>query len=309
MCAKPIQNKKDSAPAPFVSTPYRANKNEPKMELQNFFSSIAKRFPALGKELEIAEMSITPAKFVANNITSSLLVTILLEIVIVWAMLSQQVGVLSIVAISLVSFLLLFMISFNTAMYAPKVRIQRRGREIDQEIVFCGRHLLIELSSGVTLFDAMLGVSKEYGEVSKEFNKIVEKITLGVPATVAMHEVASNSPSSYFRRMMLQIANSLTSGSDVATSLETALDQISKEQVIKLKEYGQKLNPLVMFYMLFGVIIPSLGVAFMIIVFSVLGAGFESIGLSLMLATLGFVIIMQVFFLSVAENSRPNFDL
>ncbi|MFH0927347.1 MAG: type II secretion system F family protein [Candidatus Micrarchaeota archaeon] len=155
----------------------------------------------------------------------------------------------------------------------------------------------------------MLGVSKEYGEVSKEFNKIVEKVTLGVPVSVALHEVAENSPSLYFKRVLLQIANSITSGSDVGDSLEAVLDQVAKEQIIQLKAYGQKLNPLVMFYMLFGVIIPSLGVAFMIIVFSVIGAGFESMGVTVLAAILAGVIVMQYLFLTVAENSRPNFDL
>jgi pilus assembly protein TadC len=154
-----------------------------------------------------------------------------------------------------------------------------------------------------------VGVTRDYGEISKEFNKIVEKITLGVPSTVALHEVADQSPSTYLRRVLLQIANSVTSGSDVADSLESVLDQVSKEQIIMLKEYGQKLNPLVMFYMLFGVIIPSLGVAFMIIVFSVIGAGFESMGLALMIGVLGAVIVLQFLFLTVAENSRPSFDL
>ncbi|MFH1306801.1 MAG: type II secretion system F family protein [Candidatus Micrarchaeota archaeon] len=310
MCAKKIFRKKDKAPAPYISTPVRkASSGGHRVILKHFFTSLASRFPRLQKEIEMAEMDTTPVEFVQKSFFTSFFLTIILELIVIWAAISQKTGALMLAAVILLTIPLFFLLVFNTALYHPRVRIIRRGRKIDQEIVFCGRHLLIELRSGVTLFDAMVGVTKEYGEVSKEFNKIVEKITLGVPASAAMHEVADKSPSTYFKRVVLQIANSITSGSDVADSLESVLSQVSKEQIIKLKAYGQKLNPLVMFYMLFGVIIPSLGVAFMIIVFSVIGAGFESMGIALMAATLSAVLIIQTLFLSVAENSRPCFDL
>lgn len=310
MCAKKTVAPKASAPAPFVSSPLREDASDAKnSSLKNFFASIAAKSPSLKKDMEIAGMEIAPEDFVQKSFISSLLLTALLEILLIIVLISQSVQALFFAASIILSIPLFFLVIFNTAMFRPKVLIKKRGRDIDQEIVFCGRHLLIELRSGVTLFDAMVGVTREYGEISREFNKIVEKITLGVPATVALHEVADKSPSSYMRRVLLQIANSVTSGSDVADSLEAVLDQVAKEQIIRLKEYGQTLNPLVMFFMLFGVIIPSLGVAFMIIVFSVIGAGFESMGLALMAGVLGFVILLQFFFLTVAENTRPSFDL
>ena len=305
MCAK---KDSDIAPNPYVSSPIRKRPGAPRA-FRHIFSSVAKRFPNLKKELEVAEIDSTPVDYVRNGLISSVVISVLLEATILWIFISQSVEIMATLGIFLVTLPLIFLLSFNAALYQPRVKIIRRGREIDKEIVFAGRHLLIELRSGVTLFDAMLGVSKEYGVVSKEFNKIVEKVTLGVPMSIALHEVADTSPSVYFKRVLLQIANSITSGSDVGDSLEAVLDQVAKEQIIQLKAYGQKLNPLVMFYMLFGVIIPSLGVAFMIIVFSVIGAGFESMGLTLMAATLIGVLTMQYLFLSVAENSRPNFDL
>lgn len=307
MCAK-TGEKRDRAPNPFVSTPMRVS-NKDSRTFRHIFSSIAQHFPRLKQELEIAEMDITPVVFIRKSLMSAAILTIILEVILVWLFISQSVDLLNTAIVFLITTPLIFLLSFNTSLFAPRVKIIKRGREIDKEIVFAGRHLLIELRSGVTLFDAMLGVSKEYGDVSKEFNKIVEKVTLGVPISVALHEIAENSPSVYFKRVLLQVANSISSGSDVGDSLEVVLDQVAKEQIIQLKAYGQKLNPLVMFYMLFGVIIPSLGVAFMIIVFSVIGAGFESMGLTLMAATLVGVLTMQYLFLSIAENSRPNFDL
>ena len=87
------------------------------------------------------------------------------------------------------------------------------------------------------------------------------------------------------------------------------LNQVSQEQIIELKAYGQKLNPLVMFYMIFGVIMPSLGVAFLIILLSFVGTGLAGYGVGIMAGIFFFVTIVQFMFLTVVENSRPSFDL
>ncbi len=307
---RPMDSPDSRAPQPLVSTPLRAKpRPEPSAAFKNLFSGLATRFPELRKQLFIAEMNISPVDFVQQCFLTALVVAVVLTGVTAFALSALNTDLLTSAGLIVLGIPVYFSLAFFMRLYQPRVKMLKRGRQIDQELVFAGRHLLIEMRSGVVLFDAMLGVSQEYGEVSKEFNKIVEKITLGVPANVAMHDVADHCPSAYFRRLILQIANSLTSGSDVAESLEVVLDQISQEQIIQLKAYGQKLNPLVMFYMLFGVIVPSLGVAFLIILLSFIGSGLAGYGVGILAGILVLVAIIQFLFLSIVENSRPSFDL
>jgi flagellar protein FlaJ len=199
--------------------------------------------------------------------------------------------------------------TFFYFMFYPDAAIIKRQREIDYEVLFAGRHLLIALRSGMPLFDSMVGLTKGYGEVSREFNKIVEKITLGMPMTQAIREIVQNNPSKYFVRVAVQVANSLSSGADVGGSLEAVLDQISKEQLIQLREYGQKLTPAVMFFMVFGVIIPSIGVVLATVLFSVIGG--DELGLKpYHLGIIFFLIlIIQLLFLGVIETARPKYLL
>jgi flagellar protein FlaJ len=204
-------------------------------------------------------------------------------------------------------FFVYLLMAFQYFMLYPDVKITKRKKDIDYELVFAGRHLLIALKSGMPLFDSLVGVSKGYGAVSEEFNRIVEKVTLGVSMTQAIREVIQNCPSNDYNRIMLQIANSISSGSDVADSLEVVLNQVFREQVIALKAYGQKLNPLVMFYMIFGIIFPSLGLAFAVILFSLLGAGRFGITASLLLLVFVSIAIIQFLFLAMVESSRPKY--
>ena len=192
-------------------------------------------------------------------------------------------------------------------MLYPDAYLKKRQRELDRDIVFAGRHLVIALRSGMPLFDSIVGVSSGHGEVSKEFNSIVERVTIGTPLSQAIREVAQNNPSKSFVRLTMQINNALSSGADVASSMDAVLDQISKEQMIDLKEYGQKLTPMVMFFMIFGIIMPSLGVAFAIILFSLISGGKVGITSSVLVLVFALIAVVQFLFLAMVENSRPNY--
>ena len=60
---------------------------------------------------------------------------------------------------------------------------------------------------------------------------------------------------------MLQAAVSIRAGADVVAALQSVIEQLSQERVIELRRYGQRLNAIAMFYMLFGIILPSMGIA------------------------------------------------
>ena len=294
------------APQPFVAQPLRDLEGpQDPSQFRGPLRSLASRFPSLKKSLVQADMHYTTAGFVQSALSTAVCITASLDL-ITWLLLRANDLVLPLLIALTPAYLV---ISFLYAMHFPNVKASMRAKRMEPELVFAGRHMLMELKAGVPLFDAMLGISRDYGEVSAEFNKVVEKVTLGVSMNVALHEVADSNPSPHFRRVVLQVANSLSSGSDVGASLEAVLDQISKEQIIDLKAYGQKLNPIVMFFMIFGIIMPSLGVAFLIILTSFLGGSGITFGSSALFGLLLVVGLVQFIFLSMIENSRPKFDI
>jgi len=76
----------------------------------------------------------------------------------------------------------------------------------------------------------------------------------------------------------------------------------TQEQLIEVKEYGRKLNPLAMFYMIIAVILPSLGITMLIVLSS-----FISLDLSLgVLVGIAVIIgVMQFMFYVIIKSSRP----
>ncbi len=292
---------------PYISKPIRRKGINVKRSdtISNFTESIAEYFPDLEKKLKMAGMDEDTGKFIKKVLITSLMYTLTIIIALFAILYSFKLEFWYLIPGTVV----LFVMMFFFWMSLPSVKMIQRGKKVDQDIVFAGRHIVIALKSGIPFFDAMVGITDGYGAVSEEFNKIIEEISLGKPETTALREAGANCPSKYFNRVILQMVNSIVSGSDIAVALDSVLDQIAKEQVISLKAYGQKLNPLSMFFMLFGIIFPSLGVVFLIVILSFAGA--EALSIAPLLLPLIFLLILaiQFSFVSIIESSRPKFEL
>ncbi len=300
--------KEEKAPQPLVAKPVRKKVLvRAPGALEKFGYWLASKFPTLEHKLLLADIRKEPHEYMISAFMLSLLSSVLFGVLVFFFVLAFNHMMFK--PKYLLTFLttpVVFFLFFGMWLAYPDVRAKKRARDIDKDIVFAGRHIVIALKSGVPLFDALVGVTQDYGQVSEEFRKIVEKVSLGEPMTQAMREVANNNPSNAFRRVVLQMVNALVSGSDVADALDAILDQVAQEQLIKLKEYGQKLNPFSMFFMLFGIVFPSLGVVFFTIVLSMAGGVGESLANVLLPVVFVTLVGVQFSFMSAMESSRPK---
>lgn len=274
-------------------------KNKTPEAFDALLSNIASRFPNLKDNLRMADMEIEPKDFVLKSIIHALLLAAMLGLLTLILLISIPASPALVIIFAPV----LFILAFFYELKVPEVRMMKRKQRIDADIVFAGRQILIELRAGIPLFEAMLSVTEGYGEVSREFSKIAEKTTTGTSIDLAMRQVAEKNPSKAFGRITSQLASSVRSGSDITTAFEGVLEQISREQEIELKAYGQKLNPLAMFYMIMGVILPSLGVVLSIIILSFVNV---RIGAEMLLAALAIQVLLQYIFLTMVESARPR---
>lgn len=189
----------------------------------------------------------------------------------------------------------------------PNLIISRKIKDIEKNLLFALRHLLIQVRSGVNLFDSMTSVSKaNYGKISDEFQEAVKKAATGEFIADVLEELAFKNPSLYFRRGIWQISNALRSGGDVAKTLESLITHLESEQRVMIRNYGSQLNPLAFVYMMFGVIIPSLGITFLIVLSSFLSIPITKIYFWIILAILAFC---QFFFIGFVKSKRPSVEI
>ncbi|RLG22038.1 hypothetical protein DRN74_01340 [Candidatus Micrarchaeota archaeon] len=272
-------------------------------KISNNFIALGELFsrmmPSLREQLYQAEMEISSKKYVAIAIVTALFYAILIFFVLIMLSIILQ---MDFIPIALMLSIVFYAFMFFSVLSYPRIITMRRMRKLETNLVPALRHLLIEVKSGVPLFQAMMGVTKGYGEVSEEFSKIVTDINTGKSETEAINDAARRNASFKFRRSLWQITNALKSGSDIGDALQAIIEDLSREQVSAIKKYGQELNPWTMIYMVAAVIIPSLGLTFLVVISSFTGAMMPPIIFPLILFGL---ILFQLFFMNFVKSRRP----
>jgi len=196
-------------------------------------------------------------------------------------------------------------ISFSQLAY-PRVRISRKEKNIEKNLIFALEDILIQLNSGIPLFDILTNISNSnYGELSVEFKKAVKRIGSGEPESKVLADLSANSHSVFFKRTLWQISNGLNAGSDMGAIIKDNIKTLNEEQMIQIQNYGNKLNPLVMMYMLISVIVPALSVSFMTVVASMIGLE-ENLTKGMFVGLFVMVILFQIMFLGLIKSKRPS---
>jgi len=199
-------------------------------------------------------------------------------------------------------FSLVFPFLLASGLLRPKLVLTRKVRDVEKNLPFAMRHILVQLRSGVPLFDSFVSVSKsDYGAVSEEFSRVVREAGSGKPLPSALDSMAARNPSPYLRRILWQFSNAVRSGSDVAAVLSEIVRNLSEDQRLSVRRYGSALNPMAMVYLLFSVVLPSLGISFLVILSMFSGV---SPGGAFYLVLIS-VALFQVFFVSLIRIRRP----
>lgn len=269
--------------------------------LNTLFQRVAKAAPMLKMKLKQAGIDDKPEDFIKKTFLSAFYMTtgLVVALFLILAKYNVLKGALFL-AVPVVFFVMFFYM-----IRLPDLRISKKEKEISKEIVFAGRFLIIEIESGVPLYNAMINVSKNYDVIGKYFKEITDKIDLGTSMEDALNEAVEFIPSNDFRKILWQMINSIRTGSNVAKSLYSVMEQITKDQITEVNKYGKKLNPLAMFYMIVAVILPSLGMTMLIILSSFIK--FE-LSLTILLALAGFLGFVQFMFISMVKFSRPAIE-
>ncbi|MFA6048428.1 MAG: type II secretion system F family protein [Candidatus Micrarchaeia archaeon] len=261
-------------------------------------------FPSLGEDLLQAEIGIGAREYAsaaAANATVYAVVAGLMGVILGFRALSIQ-NPLMLAAFAVFSAAIIAAPVLATIIFYPRIISSRKTRKVEAELIPATRQLLIEIKSGVPLFNAMASVSSDYGEVSVEFQKITRKINSGVHEVNALAEATRLNTSLRFRKVLWQISNALKVGSDVAVALQSILGELEKDKVDQIKKYGAELSPWTMAYMMVAVILPSLGITMLIVISSFMGMGLPKIAL---LGVLAFLAGFQLFFLNFVGTRRP----
>jgi len=266
------------------------------------FRVISSKIPQLKEKIRSAGLMQKPEDYVKESLVNSFFMSLMICVLLLFMILKagkSPIILLFIFVIIFFSLSAIFLKRIDVIMVA-------RAREIDKDVLFAGRFLLVKLNSGKPLINSIIDASNSYGVASKYFKEIVRDIELGTPLEIALENAYRSTPSKKFKKILFQINNALKIGVDVSIPLESTLEEISHEQLLEIQRYGKKLNFLTMFYMLVAIVIPSLGITLFSVIASMVSI---HINLQLFLVALFFLIILQLMFLTLFRSIRPNLNI
>jgi len=267
---------------------------------------ISKFFPGLNVRLNQADIDISPREYLAIAFFAlwfwTTIIFVLLLTLSLFIILPENFVYVLTVAPLVIGFLAFFYI-----IQYPMLIISKKIRDLDRHLLFALRHMQVQVKSGIPLFDGLVSISKaDYGLISEEFRNCVKKISTGLSETNALEELIFKNPSMYFRRVIWQITNAIRTGADLADTLDAIVDNLANEQKVAIRKYGSQLNPLSMMYMMLAVILPSLGITFLVLLSTFSGFAVSEIIFWFILTIL---IVFQFSFVGLVKSRRPTIEL
>ena len=267
---------------------------------------LSKFFPGLNVRLNQSDIDISPREYLALAFFALWFWTTIIFVLFLTFSLFIILPENFIYILTISPLIIGFLAFFYVVQY-PMLIISRKVRDLDRYLLFSLRHMQVQVKSGISLFDALVSVSNgDYGLISEEFRKCVKKISTGLSETNALEELIFKNPSLYFRRVIWQITNAIRTGADLADTLDAIVRNLADEQKVAIRRYGSQLNPLSMMYMMLAVILPSLGITFLVLLSTFSGFAVTEM---IFWFLLGILIVFQFSFIGLIKSRRPTIEL
>lgn len=271
------------------------------MPLADLFLKI---YPHIEIDLRESKIGKSPKDYITSIISNGLaffLFTSILALSISYY--TDNLGKLTWIIVAL--FFITSYFSAQKLLY-PRYLAAKRIKKVEVNLVAALRNIDIQIDAGLSLYQAIVHVSKGgYGEISRIFADAVKKMETGVSQAEALRQMVVDNPSFYFRRAIWHISTALTAGGDISKMLKDIIHNLVNEQANQIRLYGSKLRPLSMSYMLIVLIVPSLGITFLIALLSFVSTS-PYINYLIFGVTEVAIIFFQIIFLGMIRVRRPN---
>ena len=178
----------------------------------------------------------------------------------------------------------------------PSYTAKQRRRSIESSLSFATTYMATIASSGAppsTMFK-VLGKFKEYGEISKEAEKINRDVeAFGMDLVSAIRKTASRTPSTELKELLWGLDTVLTTGGNVGDYLHEKSRSFMAEYRRRLERYSQTLSLLIEVY-LTVILVGSIFFVIMSALMSIFGGGETNIFMSFMQFVIIFIVLPLV---------------
>lgn len=273
--------------------------------LTNPFIRLARIFKFLPQSLSFAHLDIEPENYLAASALSAL------GYGLIFGLFFSGLGFLTtgtftyeIFQFGIVGGLAAALCAFGLHLIYPRFVARQVSGGVDQGLMFALRSLQIQVSSGVSLYDAMTNVAKSnYGYISTEFETVVQDINAGVSESAALERLALRTQSPFLRKTIWQLITNIRAGSPLSTALTAIMVTLTEFQSRAIKSYAAELNMWILLYLLIAAALPTIGITFMVILSSI---GGSDISEGTIFSTVALAFFIQIILIGLIGTRAPK---
>lgn len=265
-------------------------------------------FSGVKYNIEQSDLNESPEQYFADALANSILFfTLFLALLFSLLFFAKNEALGPSLLKSLEYSFLVFALIFLILVKYPKILAGKKSEHLEKNLVFALKDLLLQVGSGVSLYNGLVNISKSnYGRISEEFEKAAKAVNSGKPIEQALEEMTAATSSEFLRRVVWQLVNTLKAGASLEGALRTIIDDLSSEQKSRIRDYARELNLWSLVYMLFAVAIPTIGAVLLIILSSFAGFGISK-GIFIAFIAVNFAV--QYAIIGFVKSRRPVVNL
>ncbi len=236
------------------------------MTLENFIRKLVKQDVSLKYKLKRADSKLSSFQYVYQTLSMTIFSFIGIAVILFLISKKDLNKFIIMFSVLILSTPLIYKFWYNVIL----VQINKLGREIENDLLFILEYLLVSLESGLPIGNAIENLSKINRPGAHFFKRIYTEFKTGKSFKESLAEGVDFAPSKSVKQLIKKIKDSTEVGVDLEGVLVNFIKESSDQKLLAIKSFSKKLNPIIMMYLLLGIVLPSLGVTFFILAASLL---------------------------------------
>jgi len=276
-------------------------------EIGRIFEGVGKSLteftPELKSEVVLASVDMSAEEYIMASVASAVVLGFFMFAFTYLPLVMLELAPGIEFLLSIIPAVILMVLDFFILIRYPSILAVKRAEMLEKDLIYALKDMLLNISAGLSLFESIRKVSEgDYGYVSQDLKKVVEKTNRGMALDDALEELAISTSSEYMRNALWQTINAVKAGTSVKEALTGIIDSLLREQNRKIRNYIQELNVLTLMYMLFAVAVPTIITTVLVVLTSLMGTGVNEDTYVLVIAV---CLLIQVGLVGFIKSRRP----
>ncbi len=278
------------------------------------------RFKSLSNQLKKANIDILFATYISMILLTTLISLIVSFFIMIFFVFFQLDLTGSIIAPFTGNYLLRFAellwipiiipaIAFFAVYFYPRTEKNSLAKKIERELPFAVIHMSAVSGSGIEPSELfrIIGMSKEYPYLKKEFRKVLNQINLyGYDLVTALNNVSKTTPSSKLSELFAGLGTTITSGSEMQNFFEKRSETLLVAYRLEREKYTKMAETFMDIYISVVIAAPMILMIMLVMIFALnINTGFSITGLTLLM--LSIIAIINIIFIGIMNLKQPNY--